>query len=56
MDRINTILNYITKNCFIASIDESPSVKIYENFQQYLKTEFLDKRYKVVYFLNSLAS
>ena len=58
MDSINTILNLITKDIFMASIDlkdEYYSVKISENFQRYLKFEFLYKLYKFVCFLNSLA-
>ena len=57
MGTINTILNRITKDCFMAWIDLKDvyySVKISENFQQYLKFEFLDKLYKFVCFLNGL--
>ena len=38
MDRINTILNLIIKDCFTASIDLKDAyhcVKISENFQRY---------------------
>ena len=58
MDSINTILNLITKDCFMASIDLKDayySVKISESFQQYLKFEFLDKLYKFACFPNGLA-
>ena len=58
MNSINTILNIITKDCFMASIDLKDvyySVKISENFQRYLKFEFLNKLYKFVYFKNALA-
>ena len=58
MGTINTILNRITKDCFMAWIDLKDvyySVKISENFQQYLKSEFLDKLYKFVCFPNGLA-
>ena len=58
IDRINAILNLITKDCFIASIDLKDayySVKISENFQQYLKFEFLNKLYKFICFPNGLA-
>ena len=40
MESINTILNLITKDCFMASIDLKDayySVKSSENFQRYLK-------------------
>ena len=56
MDSINTlVLNLITKDCFMASIDLKDayySVKISESFQRYLKFEFLDKLCKVVCFPN----
>ena len=58
MDSINTILDLITKDCSMASIDlkdEYYSVKISESFQRYLKFEFLDKLYKFVCFPNGLA-
>ena len=58
IDSINTILNLITKDCFMASIDLKDayySVKISESFQRYLKFEFLDKLYKFVCFPNGLA-
>ena len=58
MDSINTILNLITKDCFMASIDLKDayySVKISESFKRYLKFEFLDKLYKFVCFPNGLA-
>ena len=58
MDSINAILNLITKDCFIASIDLKDAyynVKISENFQRYLKFEFLDKLYKFLCFPNGLA-
>ena len=58
MESINTILNLITKDCFMASInlkDAYYSVKISETFQRYLKFEFLDKLYKLVCFPNGLA-
>ena len=58
MESINTILNLITKDCFMASIDLKDayySVKISEIFQRYLKFEFLDKLHKCVYFPNDSA-
>ena len=58
MESINTILNLITKDCFMASInlkDAYYNVKISETFQRYLKFEFLDKLYKLVCFPNGLA-
>ena len=57
MNSINTILNLITKDCFMASIDLKDayySVKISEHFQRYLKFEFLDNLYKSVCFPNGL--
>ena len=57
-ESINTILNLITKDCFMASVnlkDAYYSVKISETFQRYLKFEFLDKLYKLVCFPNGLA-
>ena len=58
MDSINTILNLITKDCFMISVDLKEayySVKISESFQQYLKFEFRDKLYKFVCSPNGLA-
>ena len=58
MESINTILNLITKDCFMASVDLKDAnyiVKISENFQRYLKLEFLDKLYKFLFFQNGLA-
>ena len=58
MDSINAILNLITKNCLIASIDMKDayySVNISENFQRYLKFEFLNNLYKSICFPNGLA-
>ena len=52
-ESINTILNLITKDCFMASVnlkDAYYSVKISETFQRYLKFEFLDKLYKLYVF------
>ena len=46
MGSIITILNLVTQDCFMTSTDLKDayySVKISENFQQYLKFEFLDK-------------
>ena len=57
MDSINTILNLWSKDCFMASVDLKDayySVKISENFQRYLKFEFLNKLYKFVCFQNCL--
>ena len=53
MESINTILNLITKDCLMAWIDLKNayySVKISENFQRYLKFEFLDRLYKFLCF------
>ena len=58
MDSISTVLNLINKDCFMASIDLKDayySLKISENFHQYLKFEFLDKLYEFVCFPNGLA-
>ena len=58
MDNINKILNLIAKDCFIGSIDLKDayySIKISENFQGYLKFEFLNKLYEFVCFPNGLA-
>ena len=58
MESINAILNLITKDCFMASIDLKDayySVTISEIFQRYLKFEFLDKLYKCLCFPNGLA-
>ena len=58
MDSISTILNLITKDCFIASIDLKDayySVKTSKNFQRYLKFEFPDRLHKSVCFPNGLA-
>ena len=55
---INTIVNLITKDCFMTSIDLKDAyycVKISESFQRYLKFEFLDKLYKFLCFPNGLA-
>ena len=55
MDSINTILNLIAKDCLVLSADLKVayySVKISENFQRYLKFEFLDKLYNFVCFPN----
>ena len=44
IESMNTILHLITKDCFMASVDLKDayySVKISENFQRYLKFEFL---------------
>ena len=57
MDSINTILNLVTKDCFMESVDLKDayySVKITESFQRYLKFEFLDKLYKFICFPNGL--
>ena len=59
MDSINTVLNLITKDCFMASIylkDAYYSAKISENFEQNLEIELLDKQYKFICFRNGLAS
>ena len=56
-DNINKILNLITKGCFNGSTDLKDayySIKISENFQGYLKFEFLNKLYKFVCFPNGL--
>ena len=58
MESIDTILNLVTKDRFMASIDLKDayySVKILENFQRYLKFEFLDKLDKCVCFPYGLA-
>ena len=59
MESINTILNLITKDFFMALVDLKDayySIKISKNFQPYLKSVFLDKLYKFACFPNGLAS
>ena len=59
VETINIILNTKLKDYLMASIDlkdENYTVKMFENFQRYSKFESLDKLYKFVCFLNSLAS
>ena len=57
MESINTILNLITKDFFMALVDLKDayySVKISKTFQPYLKSVFLDKLYKFACFPNGL--
>ena len=57
MDSIQTVLQNVTPNCFMASLDLKDayySVKIDEEFQSFLKFSFEGKLYKYVCFPNGL--
>ena len=58
MDYIKSVLNLITRDCFMASIDLKDayySAKIDESFQKYLKFIWHQKLYKFVCFPNGLS-
>ena len=58
MDGIKSVLNLITRDCFMASIDLKDvyySVKIDERFQKYLKFIWHKKLYEFVCFPNGLS-
>ena len=58
MDDIKSVLNLITRDCFMASIDLKDayySVKIDESFQKYLKFIWHQKLYEFVCFANGLS-